>query len=210
MPYERTFRESSCPLCSARGPSGFIVGASRFRPAEQSNLDRFNVNAVVIGRFRAYLDSMDRSNWPELQVKFHVSLPRLHLDAVMRFLKANLSRRSELRTCGGRNNETSPSCVGSQIFGPRLSHGKLLNSRLATSPRDLLLEPGSVLFLLNCRPELRLDRVDPRWPVWYHSLKRLGSSCARKRPPRKATTAVLNCRRTQRNNFVEAVTQQPE
>jgi hypothetical protein len=28
------------------------------------------MNAVIIGRFRAYLDSMDRSNWPELQVKF--------------------------------------------------------------------------------------------------------------------------------------------
>jgi len=94
------------------GPSGFFVGAGRFRPAEPLNLDRFNVNAVIIG-FRAYLDSMDRSNWPELQVKFHASLPRLPLDAIMRSLKANLSRRRELRSCGGSKTETSPSRVGS-------------------------------------------------------------------------------------------------
>jgi hypothetical protein len=71
------------------------------------------VNAVIIGRIRAYLDSMDRSNWPELQVKFHASIPRLQLDAIMRSLKANLSRRSELRSCGGSKTETSPSRVGS-------------------------------------------------------------------------------------------------
>jgi hypothetical protein len=65
------------------------------------------------GPSAAYLDSMDRSNWPELQVKFHASLPRLHLDAIMRSLKANLSRRSELRSCGGSKTETSPSRVGS-------------------------------------------------------------------------------------------------
>jgi hypothetical protein len=57
------------------GPSSFFVEASRFGPTEQLNLDRFNVNAVIVGCFRAYLDSMDRSNWPELQVKFHAGLP---------------------------------------------------------------------------------------------------------------------------------------
>jgi hypothetical protein len=48
-----------------------LSGLADSAPAEPLNLDRFKVNAVIIGRILAYLDSMDRSNWPELQVKFH-------------------------------------------------------------------------------------------------------------------------------------------
>jgi hypothetical protein len=78
-----------------QGAKRFFVWAGRFRPAEPLSLDRFNVNAVIIGRIRAYLDSMDRSNWPELQVKFHASLPRLQLDAIMRSLRANRTIANE-------------------------------------------------------------------------------------------------------------------
>jgi len=60
-----------CYLSRAGGSlSGWSISA-----AEPLNLDRFNVNAVVTSRFRAYLDSIDRSNRPELQVKFPVTLP---------------------------------------------------------------------------------------------------------------------------------------
>ena len=80
------------------GGQAVLVGAGRFRPAEQLNLDRFNVNAVIIG-FRAYLDSMDRSNWPELQVKFHASNYEASVGCHYEVPNSE-SEPKELRSCG--------------------------------------------------------------------------------------------------------------
>jgi hypothetical protein len=99
--YEGTFGEPSCPLCSARGPTSSLFGDGRFRPAEPLNLDCFNVNAVVIGRFRACLDSMDRSKLAGI-----ASQISLRSTGVYEVPKSEYEPKWRLRSRGDNTTET--------------------------------------------------------------------------------------------------------